>query len=359
MTKRTALYNTHVRLGGKIVEFAGYDLPIQYGKGIIAEHNAVRVAAGLFDVSHMGEVMIEGENATAALQHLVTNKVSTMAENQCRYTLMCYEDGGLVDDLLIYKYNNNKYLLVVNASNTDKDYEWMESNLTSNTTITNISDNISQIALQGPLSRKVLEKLTDISLIPVKNYYFIDGVSVGGIKCLVSTTGYTGEAGYELYVNNDKAEELYALLLDAGQEFGIEPIGLGARDTLRFESSMPLYGHELTAETKANEVGLDMFVKTEEGFIGKAYIINNAPQYERRGLKLVDRGIAREHCDIYNINGELIGNTSSGGPCPTIGGAYAMARVKKGISDSEIYIDVRGRKLKAEWTSLPFYKRNK
>lgn len=359
MAKKTALHNTHKMLGGKIVDFAGYELPIQYGKGIISEHNAVRNAAGLFDVSHMGEIIISGPNATSALQRLVTNRVSTISENQCRYCLMCYKDGGIVDDLLIYKYNDNKYLLVVNASNVEKDYEWMESNLTDGATLKNISDDVSQIAIQGPKSSAILAKLTDISLIPVKNYHFADNVLVAGIKCLVSTTGYTGEAGYELYVENCYADALYNALLQAGREFGIEPAGLGARDTLRFESSMPLYGHELTAEVKAHETGLDMFIKLDEDFIGKDYIVNNPPEYCRRGLHIVDRGIAREHCNIYSNEGELLGYTTSGGPCPTIGGAYAMARVKLGITDTEVYIDVRGRKLKAEWTNMPFYKRSK
>lgn len=358
MAKRTSLYELHKRLGGKLVEFAGYELPIQYGKGIIAEHNAVRNAAGLFDVSHMGEFLITGSFAEEAIQHLVTNRVSTMAFNQCRYALMCYEDGGIVDDLLIYKYSNEKFMLVVNASNIGKDYEWIESNLLSGATLTDISDGVSQIALQGPLSRDILGKIADINLVPVKNYYFAENINVGGINCLVSTTGYTGEAGYEFYVANEDATKLYEKLLEAGEEFGVEPAGLGARDTLRFESSMPLYGHELTAETKANETGLDVFIKTELDFIGKNYIVNNPPKYARRGLVLIDRGIAREHSDIYNAAGELVGHTTSGGPSPTLGGAYAMARVKLG-TEGEVFIDVRGRKLKAEWTNMPFYKRSK
>ncbi len=359
MAKLTALYELHKRLGGKLVEFAGYELPIQYGKGIIAEHNAVRGAAGLFDVSHMGELLITGSFAEDALQHLVTNNVRTMAINQCRYALMCYEDGGIVDDLLVYKYSNEKFLLVVNASNVEKDYEWIESNLSAGATLTNISDNLSQIALQGPRSREILSSLCDISFVPSKNYYFADNVTVAGINCLISTTGYTGEAGYEFYIANSDAERLYRALYEAGKDLGLEPAGLGARDTLRFESSMPLYGHELTAKTKAHEVGLDAFIKTELDFIGKSYLVNTPPEYSRRGLILIDRGIAREHCDIFDAAGKLIGHTTSGGPCPTIGGAYAMARVKKDVDEGDVYIDVRGRKLKAAWTNMPFYKRSK
>lgn len=357
MALRTALYDTHVELGGKIVDFAGFELPIQYANGIIHEHNVVRNAVGLFDVSHMGEILIWGGDATAAVQHLVTNKVATMAINQCRYTLMCYEDGGIVDDLLIYKIHDNAYFLVVNAANIEKDFDWMSKNLLSGAHIKNLSDTISQIAMQGPLSAAVMAKLTDIAAIPTKNYYFAKDVDVDGIKCLVSTTGYTGELGYEFYCSNADAPVLYKKLLAAGAEFGIEPIGLGARDTLRFEASMPLYGHELTASTPANEVGLNMFIKHDVDYIGKDAIEDKVPEYERRGLKLTDRGIAREHCDVFNADGELIGTTSSGGPAPTLGGAYAMARVKAGLTDEVVYIDVRGRRLAAVWTEMPFYKR--
>ncbi|NCA91722.1 glycine cleavage system aminomethyltransferase GcvT [bacterium] len=356
MAIKTALYDTHLLYGGKIVDFAGYELPIQYEKGILHEHETVRTKVGLFDVSHMGEILIEGPNAEKAVRTLVTNKISTMVSGQCRYALMCYESGGLVDDLLIYKYNTEKYLLVVNASNIEKDFAHMQNKLLSGATIKNISSELSQIAIQGRLAEKVLNKLTDMSKLPVKNYYFADNINVGGIICLVSTTGYTGEAGYELYCKNADAPKLYEMLMESGNEFGIEPIGLGARDTLRFEASMPLYGHELSKDTLAHEVSLDFFIKYDEDFIGRDSLLNNPPKFERKGIKLLDRGIAREHCDLYDKDGKIIGMTTSGGICPTIGGAYAMVRIIKGY-EGEIFVDVRGRKLLAEIVPMPFYKR--
>lgn len=355
MAIRTALYQTHLSYGGKIVDFAGFELPIQYEKGIVHEHEKVRQSVGLFDVSHMGEIVISGDNAEKAVQHLVSNRVSTMVDNQCRYALLCNERGGIVDDLLIYKINNNQFLLVVNASNIDKDFDHMSQNLLSGATIKNISSEVSQIALQGRNAKNVLSKLTDMSKIPVKNYYFALDIDVGGINCLVSTTGYTGEPGYELYCGNNDVAALYQKLMEAGQEYGIEPIGLGARDTLRFECSMPLYGHELTEDTMANEVGLDFFIKLDEQFIGRDSIANHTPQYQRRGLKLIDRGIAREHCDIFDAEGNNIGFTTSGNLCLTVGGAYAMARLKSHYQ-GDVFIDVRGRKIKATMVDMPFYK---
>lgn len=355
MAIRTALYETHLKYGGKIVDFAGFELPIQYQNGIVHEHEVVRNGVGLFDVSHMGEIIISGENAEKAVQHLVTNRISTMVDNQCRYALMCYENGGIVDDLLIYRVNSKQFLLVVNASNIEKDYEHMKNNLLSGATLKNISSDISQIALQGRQAKNVLSKLTDITKIPTKNYYFAIDIDVDGINCIVSTTGYTGEAGYELYCANNDAAPLYEKLMSAGKEYGIEPIGLGARDTLRFESSMPLYGHELTADFMANEVGLDFFIKLEEDFIGRDAIANHIPMFQRKGLKLVDRGIAREHSDIFDADGNNIGITTSGGLCLTVGGAYAMARIKKDFV-GDVFIDVRGRKLKASIVDMPFYK---
>ncbi|NLL56185.1 MAG: glycine cleavage system aminomethyltransferase GcvT [Clostridiales bacterium] len=359
MTKQTPLYNTHINLGGKMVTFAGYQLPIQYSKGIVFEHKAVRNNVGLFDVSHMGEILIQGKGASLQLQKLMTNRVDTIKDNQCRYSLMLYENGTIVDDLLIYKIDNENYLLVVNAANTQKDYEHILKYIDKEgASVTNISDDIAQLALQGPNAYKVLSKLTDIEKLANKSYYFTCDVLVGGIKCLVSTTGYTGESGYELYCKASEVESLYDKIMEAGREHDIEPIGLGARDTLRFECSMPLYGHELSDKIMANEVGLDMFIKMELDFIGKQALKNHTPQYERIGLKLLDKGIARENNEVFDENGQSIGYTTSGGVCITLGGAYAMARVKKGF-EGRAYIDVRGRKLLAEKIAMPFYKKEK
>ncbi len=356
MGKKTPLYDLHVRLGGKIVEFGGFDLPVQYAQGIIAEHNVVRNSVGLFDVSHMGECVIRGKNAAAALQTIVTNRVDTMKEGQCRYTLMLYEDGGIVDDLLIYKFDDEHFMLVVNAANIEKDFDWIYSHIGNMAEVSDISEQTALIALQGPNAEKVIAKLTDISLLPAKSYYFGRDINVGGKNCLVSTTGYTGEKGYEIFCAPGDVVYIYKKLLAEGEAYGIEPAGLGARDTLRFESSMPLYGHELSAETKAHEVGLDAFIKYDVDFIGKDALVAHPPKYERIGLKLIDKGIAREHCDIFDEGGKLIGQTTSGGVCVTLGGSYAMARVVKGFL-KDAFIDVRGRRLKAEITAMPFYKR--
>ena len=327
MDKRTALYEKHVELGGKMVSFAGWELPVSYGNGILHEHAVVREKAGLFDVSHMGEIFITGANATEALQRLVSNRVADMQRGQCRYALLTYPDGGIVDDLLIYKFCDEKYLLVVNASNADKDFAHVTENLDAGAKAENVSSFVSQVALQGPLAEKIMGKLCDKSVLPVKNYRFVPEIVVGGKKCLVSTTGYTGEAGYEIYARNEDIVSLYEQILDAGKEFGLEPIGLGARDTLRFESCMPLYGHELSKDYKLNEVGLDFAVKHGLGYIGE--LPENAiPEYTRVGIKLVDKGIAREHAELFDAAGNKIGFTTSGGVCPTVGGEYAMARIE-------------------------------
>ncbi len=353
--KRTALYELHKQLGGKIVEFAGYELPIQYSKGIIAEHKAVRQSLGLFDVSHMGEILIEGEFAGSALQKLVSNVVATMSDGQCRYSLLCYEDGGIVDDIIIYKFNNYKYMLVVNASNTDKDFEWISNNI-ENAKATNLSDQISQIAVQGRNAQALIEKIVGKDVLPEKNYHFVYDIDFDSCKVLISSTGYTGEKGYEIYCKNSDAVAIFEKLLDEGVEFDTQPIGLGARDTLRFEASMPLYGHELTADTKLNELGLNFAIKAED-FIG-AKALQDEPKFKRIGLKIVDKGIAREHALVYDVDGTKIGEVSSGMPCPTLGGNYAMARVCKSFAGDKVLIDVRGRMLMAEITKMPFYVRD-
>lgn len=358
MLKKTPLFDIHEAAGGKLVEFAGYLLPVQYKKGIIAEHTAVRTAAGLFDVSHMGEILVTGKGAAAALRRLVTNNVSTMENGQCRYAIMCCPDGGIVDDIIIYKKADDDFLLVVNAANREKDFAWMKENLTGEAEISDISDGIAQIALQGPRAKDILKKLTDINAVPEKKYRFVEDLLVGGMPALVSTTGYTGEDGYELYIENKYAVPMWEAVLEAGAEFGIEPAGLGCRDTLRFEAAMPLYGHELSKETKANEVGLDFAVKMDEDFIGRDFLSANPPKFKRAGFKIVDRGIAREHAEIFDEDGMLVGETTSGAPCPSLGNAaYVMARVRRDFDGKEVFIDVRGRKLKAEAAAMPFYKK--
>lgn len=357
MQQKTPLYDLHVKLGGTMVDFAGFLLPVQYGNGILHEHKVVRENAGLFDVSHMGEVFISGANATAAVQHLVSNTVATMQIGQCRYALLCYENGTIVDDLLIYRFAENEYFLVVNASNASKDFAWMQAHLLPGASIKDLSAETAEIALQGPKAHDVLAQLVAGKDIPEKNYHFVRNVLVGETECLLSSTGYTGERGFEFYCAPSKAVNLYETLLEAGKPFGVEPAGLGARDTLRFEASMPLYGHELSDQTFANEVGLDVFVKMNEAFIGRDALLGHKSEFQRVGLKLLDRGIARAGEDIFTGKGENVGRVTSGGPAPTLGASYAMARVRTGLPNEPLLIDIRGRKVKAAFTPMPFYKR--
>lgn len=358
MAKRTALYDNHVAHGGKIVEFAGYELPVQYAAGLMTEHLTVRKKVGLFDVSHMGEVVISGENAEAALNAIVTNDIRGMYDGQVRYSLLPNEHGGAVDDILIYRVNGKCFLVVVNASNADKDAAWISSHLPKDVHFENISDSVSQVALQGPLAQQVLLKLVDEAILPKKYYSFTKEAYIKGIKCLISRTGYTGESGFEIYCANADAPALFELLLDAGKDEGILPCGLGARDTLRLEAAMPLYGHELGEDIFLNEVGLDFAIKmNKDDFIGKKAIEAHVPEYVRVGAKVIDRGIAREHTDVY-CGGELVGTVTSGTHAPLLGYPVAMLRIKKEYADKPLEADVRGRRLKLQIVDLPFYKKS-
>ncbi len=361
MEKKTVLYDSHVKLGAKIVPFAGYLMPVQY-TDILEEHMAVRQKAGLFDVSHMGEIMMEGPDAVANLNHLLTNDYTKMNVGRVRYSPMCYENGGVVDDLLVYKMGEEKYLIVVNASNKDKDYAWMKEHVQGDVTLKDISDEVVQIALQGPASDPILEKLTDLEKLPKKYYTFTENNEVGGISCLVSQTGYTGEFGYELYCSAAEGPRLWDMLLEAGKEAGLIPCGLGARDTLRLEAAMPLYGHEMDENITPLETGLDFAVKmNKEDFIGKAAMVEKGtPSITRVGLKVTGRGIVREHMDVLK-DGKVIGHTTSGTYLPYLKGAYAMALVEAGSDElgTTVAVSVRGREIPCEITALPFYKREK
>ncbi len=376
MELKTHLYDCHVKAAGKIVPFAGYLLPVQYETGVITEHMAVRNAAGLFDVSHMGEVLIKGKDALANVQRLVTNDCRNMYDGQVKYSPMCNEDGGVVDDLLIYQKNKEEYLIVINAANRYKDVEWMKSHLIGEAVFTDISDEISQVALQGPRSKEILCKLTKEEMLPVKYYSFKEEVLVGEISCLVSRTGYTGEDGYELYCRNEDVSKLWQILLEAGnydldsnckrtdatEDYVLIPCGLGARDTLRLEAAMPLYGHEMDDTISPRETGLDFAVKLDkEDFIGKAGILSRGePKRMRVGLNITGRGIAREACPVY-YNNELIGVTTSGTHCPYLSRPVAMALVdiEHRALGTQVEVEVRGRKITAEIVALPFYKRTK
>ncbi|MCF0107130.1 MAG: glycine cleavage system aminomethyltransferase GcvT [Holdemanella sp.] len=359
MELKTPLYEAHVAHGGKIVPFAGYLLPVDYKRsGVIKEHMAVRTACGLFDVSHMGEIVLSGPGALASINHIMTNDFTNLQIGRIRYSPMCNEDGGVIDDTIIYRMSDECYMIVVNASNTAKDDEHIRANLLADTTMENISASVGQLALQGPKAGKILSKLTDSDNIPEKYYSFKKNVSVGGIECLVSQTGYTGSYGFELYTPAENAVALFELLLEAGKEEGLIPCGLGARDTLRLEAAMPLYSHEMDDTVSPLEAGLDFGVKmNKEEFIGKEGIEKKGRARTRIGLHITGRGIAREHQDVY-FNGELIGHTTSGTHCAYLGGAYAMALVgtdKVQLGDL-VEVDVRGRRVSAEVVALPFYK---
>lgn len=360
MELKTPLYDTHVKYNGKIVPFAGYLLPVQYETGVIAEHMAVRTKAGLFDVSHMGEIICKGEDALKNLQMLLTNDFTNMVDGQARYSPMCNEEGGTVDDLIVYKYKDNVYYIVVNAANKDKDYKWMLDHKFGNVTFEDMSDSISQIALQGPKSFEILSKLTSEENIPKKYYHCIFNAEVDGMKCIVSQTGYTGEDGYEIYLSNEDAPKMWESLMSAGEEFGLIPCGLGARDTLRLEAAMPLYGHEMDDTVDPLETGLGFAVKmTKDDFIGKKAIEAKGDFTRKRvGLKVLKRGIIREHEDIY-VGEKLIGHTTSGTHCPYLGYPIAMALIDIDYTEIGTKVDVlvRGRKIEAEVVKLPFYKK--
>lgn len=365
MEKKTPLYDLHVALGGKIVPFAGYLLPVQYGTGVIAEHMAVRTKAGLFDVSHMAEILLEGPDAEKNANMLTTVFVDEMVDGQVKYSPMCNEQGGIVDDLMVYRMASDKYLFVVNAANHEKDVAFMKAHISGDVRMTDISDSVAQIALQGPASEEILKKICPENEIPQVYYTFVEKAHLtlnGGktVEAIVSKTGYTGEDGYEIYCAPDAAPDLWSTLLDAGKDEGLIPCGLGARDTLRLEAAMPLYGHELNDELTPKESGIGFFCKMDKpDFIGKAAIERKGvPTIKRVGLRLIGRGIAREHSDVY-VNGEKVGTVTSGTHCPFIGQAIAMAYLPKPLSEvgQVVQIDVRGRMIDAEVVKLPFYKK--
>ncbi len=355
MDKKTPLALWHETHGGKMVSFAGFYMPIQYENGIIHEHTIVREKAGLFDVSHMGEFTLEGKDALANINYLVTNDFTDLAINNIRYGVLVYENGCAVDDVLIYRLSEFKYLWVVNASNIEKDFAYIQSKMFGEVEFNNCSDDFGQIALQGPQSEKILAKLTD--QIPSDYYSFKQDVNIDDMNCIISRTGYTGEDGFEIYTQSTDTTKMWERLLKIGVDEGLEACGLGARDTLRLEAAMPLYGHELSESINPLEAGLKRFVKLDkESFIAQSAL--EKPLLRRRiGLEMLDRGIAREGYKVF-YQGNEVGVISSGTHSPTLGKAIAMALVdEKVFKENEFEIEVRNRKLKAQKAKLPFYKR--
>ena len=352
MAKKTPLYSKHIGAGGVMVDFGGYELPVRYTDGILAEHTAVRERAGLFDVSHMGEILVEG-NATAYLEKLLTNRFSDMAPGKVRYSLMLYPEGGVVDDVLVYRRAEESYLVVVNAANREKDYEWMKAHA-EGVTLKDISDETALLALQGSAAKEILSGVK----LPEKYYTFIENVDIFGMNATISRTGYTGEYGVEIFLGNEDAPVLWDRLIEKGAEYGMKPAGLGARDTLRLEAAMPLYGHELRREYLASEAGLDFAIKLDKAdFIGKTALESIPARYERIGAFVDGKGIAREGTPVFDEDGEA-GLVTSGTMSPTLGKAVAMLRVRK-ERKGKLFCEVRGRKLPLTETPLPFYKRAK
>ena len=360
MERKTPLYDIHVKEGGKIVPFAGYLLPVQYATGIIAEHNAVRERVGLFDVSHMGEVLFTGAGALATINHLFTNDYTDMPVGRVRYGVMCNEHGGCIDDLIVYKFGDEEFFVVVNASNREKDVAHMAANLLPDTGFEDLSDGIAELALQGPRAKDVLAKLCDAETLPARYYTAVRHVTVAGIDCMVSRTGYTGEFGYELYCAPADACAVWRALCEAGEEFDLIPCGLGARDTLRLEASMPLYGHEMDEDTTPIEAGLQLGVRMEKPeFIGReAILAAGEPTSVRAGIVATGRGILREHMDVYEGD-RLVGHTTSGTFAPHLKSSIAMVRIERpsAFVGNKLEVDARGRRITAEVVQMPFYTR--
>ncbi len=343
--QRTPLYQSHVDLGAKIVDFAGFEMPIQY-TSIIEEHDAVRTTVGMFDVSHMGELIIKGSDALDYLEHVCTNGLASLEVGQVRYSFLCYDHGGVVDDILVYRFAESTYCLVVNASNIEKDEAWLRSHLRGDVTIENVSDKTAEIALQGPLAESILQTLTDTDLSSLGFFRFL-WAPVAEIHCLISRTGYTGEDGFELYVPSENVTTLWNLLLAKG----VTPIGLGARDTLRFEASLPLYGQEISDSITPLEAGFKKFVDLDKSFIGQAALLK--PRARKLiGLDILDRGIARATYPVFQDELE-IGFVTTGYKLGerTIALALVPTTVERGMT---VQVAMREKRLNAQVVSTKF-----
>ena len=357
--KATPLLGLHKELGAKLVPFVGWNMPIQFA-GVLSEHTCVRERVGLFDVSHMGEIEVKGKDAKKFLQFLLSNNVEKMFDGSILYSLMCYETGGVVDDLLAYRFSENHYFLCVNASNSDKDYDWIARHASSfNVNIKNISSETSQLALQGPDAKNVLQSLCDISLDDLSYYNFRKGM-VNNVESLISRTGYTGEDGFELYLSPEKVSEVFRSLMEQGRSYGIQPIGLGARDTLRIEMGYPLYGNEIDNNPTPLDAGLGWVIKFDKGeFLGRGSLLKQKEQGSPRrklvGLKLLTRGVPRAHYQVFK-NGESVGEVTSGTFSPTLNTGVGLCYVSSEYSDIGNHLDmkIRDQLVATEVIQLPF-----
>lgn len=361
--KKTPLYDLYEKYGAKTIDFGGWDLPVQFSS-IKEEHEAVRSKAGVFDVSHMGEIEVKGEKALDFLQYVMTNDVSKLQTNKAQYTAMCYENGGTIDDLIIYKRAENDYLLVVNAANREKDLAWLEQHKFDGVEINDLSDEISLIAIQGPLAEKVLQKLTTEDLSKIGFFAFKDDVDIAGRKALVSRSGYTGEDGFEIYCKNEDAPFLWEKILEVGKEDGVIPCGLGARDTLRFEAKLPLYGQELGEDISPLEGGIGFAVKVdkEADFIGKEALKQQKENGLKRkvvGIEMIEKGIPRHGYEVY-AQDKRIGTVTTGTQSPTLKKNIGLALLDSDYCalDTEVEVQIRKKRVKAKVVATPFYKKN-
>lgn len=358
--KNTALTSVHVQLGAKMVPFAGYNMPVQYS-GINLEHDTVRKAVGVFDVSHMGEFILKGEDALDLIQRVTSNDASKLVDGKVQYSCLPNEDGGIVDDLLVYRIDEKSYMLVVNASNIEKDWNWISKYNTKNVEMHNISDKTSLLAVQGPKATDTLQKLTDINLSEMEYYSFKKGVFAGVENVLISATGYTGAGGFEVYFENEHAEKIWAAIFEAGDEFGIKPIGLGARDTLRLEMGFCLYGNDINDTTSPIEAGLGWITKFSKEFTNsKNLLMQKEAGITRKlvGFEMLERGIPRHDYKIVDESGNEIGIVTSGTQSPSLQKPIGMGYVATAFAkeNSEIFISIRDQKVKAKVVKYPFYK---
>lgn len=360
--KNTPLTDTHIGLGAKMAEFAGYNMPISY-KGIKEEHHQVRNSVGMFDVSHMGEFMLEGENALALIQKVTSNDASKLADGQAQYSCLPNDKGGIVDDLLVYKIADNKYMLVVNASNIDKDWAWISSHNDLGVQMTNQSDDWSLLAVQGPQAMATLQKLTDKNLSEIPYYHFTIGKFAGNEDIIISNTGYTGAGGFELYVPNSSAVATWNSIIEAGSEFNIQPIGLGARDTLRLEMGFCLYGNDIDDTTNPIEAGLGWITKFTKSFIGDSFaqeLKENGAKRKLVGIEMIDRGIPRHGYEVVDSNNVKIGHVTSGSQTPTVEKSIGIAYIDVPFNklDTEVFVSIREQAIKAKVVKMPFLAKN-
>lgn len=358
--KNTALTEKHIELGAKMVPFAGYNMPVQY-EGINAEHATVRNAVGVFDVSHMGEFILKGDNALDLIQRVTSNDAAKLYDGKVQYSCLPNEDGGIVDDLLVYRIDEKTYMLVVNASNIDKDWNWIQRFNTKGVEMHNISDQTSLLAIQGPKAADALQSLTDMDLASMEYYSFKKGVFAGIDNVLVSATGYTGAGGFEIYFENRYADQIWEAIFKAGEQFGIKPIGLGARDTLRLEMGFCLYGNDIDDTTSPIEAGLGWITKFSKSFTNSEALLNQKEAGVSKklvGFEMIDRGIPRHDYPIVDEQGNVIGKVTSGTQSPSLQKAIGMGYVDRAYAKegNEVFIEIRNQKIKARIVKFPFYK---